>query len=327
MYSANSPRRQHPGFVPQSDGRRLVFPLSQYNGTFKTENFIPSLVDSRCSIDDINYFLNDVYFTTKRMKPVRTTNRLIIWSFVLYLFFFIFGIMIEMENADYYDADSEYQDIDDTGIIMIFGGIFILLVVNIVAAVYRSAARSALYKQLVGVLERHKSFFLQRGLRWAVPENCNWLELWMDFRYFSPYYMQPYVPAIQPLQRANSQGFPTQQPQAQIQQNNASHNQTLPVNTTEALDNQSINEPDANISRIQVPNSTTAIPIQQGYPTFPQYPQFQQAPQQLQYPQFQQFPQFPQQGAYPFYQPPQITDNLLGYQVPENDNSRLFRPY
>jgi len=334
MYNPNSPRQHHPGFTPQSDGRRLVFPLSQFNGTYKTDNFIPSLVDHRCSLDDINYFLNDLYFTTKRMSPIRASNRMIIWSFVLYIFCFIFGCMIEMENTNY-DYDLEYaQDIDDTGIILIFGGMFVLIIVNIIAAIYRSQAKNSLFKKVVGVLERHKYNFLQRGLRWSVPENCNWLELWMDYRYFSPYYLQPYIPAgFSNLQRGNSQGFPTpfvqqqpqqgfptpfvqQQPQVQqVQQAPTSNNQTLPEHNTvqcqqsyPTFENQNTSmEQDANNFRVQVPvpNSTmNAVPIQGNYPNLQQ-----------------------QYANYGFYQPPMLNEHLLGFQAPENENIRLLRPY
>jgi len=185
-----SPNPIPPGFTPQSDGRRLIFPLSLFRGTFKTDHFLPSLVDHRCSLDDINYFLNDIYYHTKRMSAIRVSTRLAIWSLVLFIMSFICGISIELENDM-----NEFNEYDDSGFMVIIIGIFCLIIINIFAAVYRSNGKGKLFRQIVSVLERHKHPFLQKGLRWAIPENCLWLELWMDYQFFSPYYMQQYIPS------------------------------------------------------------------------------------------------------------------------------------
>jgi hypothetical protein len=310
----------HPAICPQSDGRRLVFPLSQWSGTFKTTHFLPSIVDYRCSLDDIHLFLNDVYYATKRLKPIRLANRLILWSFIMYLFCFVFGIMIEIDNQDsitYYEVEGEnkyqYAEQDDTGIFMILGGMFILIFINIWALVYRNQAKTELFKQIVHVLERHKYIFLQKGLRWAIPENCQWLELWMDYRFFSPYYMQPYVPSmpsqcntVQALTHGQAQGVP-------VGQNNNTSNSNA--------------------------NNQSGQQLQQGYPVF-EMPSVQggqtagdSANVNVNRVGFVQgVPQFyagqPQLG-YGYYQNPQLNETLLGYQIPvqENDNLRLMRSY
>jgi hypothetical protein len=309
----------HPGLTPQSDGRRLVFPLSQWSGTFKTEHFMPSIVDYRCSADDIHLFLNDLYFATKRLKPFRLANRLIMWSFLIYIFCFIFGIMIEMDAQDsmyYYDNEGEmtyyYPEQDDTGIFLILGGMFMLIFINIWALIYRNQAKTQLFRQMVNTLERHKYNFLQKGLRWSVPENCQWLELWMDYRFFSPYYMQPFMPsvtgqpnAIPALTRDLSQTSP-------LCQNTTT--QAIQANNTTNANNSTGNN--GNGQSVQAPqgypvfevpmgqNNTEASVNRVGYMTMPQYGPQQFGPQQ-------------QMGyGYPFFQPPQLTENLLGYQVP-----------
>jgi len=103
--------------------------------------------------------------------------------------------MIEIDNQDsisYYEYEGEtkyqYAEQDDTGIIMILGGILLLIFINIWALVYRNQAKTQLFKQMVHALERQKYIFLQKGLRWAIPENCQRLELWMDYRFFSILY-------------------------------------------------------------------------------------------------------------------------------------------
>lgn len=319
----------HPTINPQSDGRRLVFPLSQWGGTFKTEHFLPSLVDYRCSLDDIQLFLNDVYYATKRLKPIRVANRLILWSFIIYIFCFIFGIMIEVDNQDsmvYYEVEGEtnyqYAEQDDTGIFLILGGMFMLVFINIWALVYRNQAKTQLFKQIVHVLERHKYVFLQKGLRWAVPENCQWLELWMDYRFFSPYYMQPYVPALA-SQGANVQALTnvqalgnvhTQQQQQQVSQN------TTASNVAENNQNERQQVPQGypvfempTLQRVQSAESTNSNVNRVGFVqgVHPYYA----GQQQMGY-------------GFGYYQNPQLNEALLGYQVPvQEENVRIVRPY
>lgn len=318
----------HSAICPQSDGRRLVFPLSQWSGTFKTDHFIPSLVDYRCSLDDIHLFLNDLYYATKRLKPIRVANRLVLWSFIIYLFFFVFGLMIEIDNQDsisYYEHEGEtkyqYAEQDDTGIIMILGGMFMLIFINILALVYRTQAKTQLFKQMVHVLERHKYIFLQKGLRWAIPENCQWLELWMDYRFFSPYYMQPYIPTmtshynnVQALTHGHTQNVPVSQNNntSNVKENNQSGQQLqqgYPVFEAPSVQGGQSAGESANVN---VNRAGFVQGVPQYYAGQPQLGQ-----QQLGY-------------AYGYYQNPQLNETMLGgYQIPvqENENLRLMRPY
>lgn len=316
-----------PGFTPQSDGRRIIFPLSFCKGTFKTDNFFPSLVDHRCSIDDINYFLNDIYYQTRRMAAIRSSTRLVIWSLVLFIFCFICGISMELDN-DFDNYDSEY---DDTGFFLILVGMLSLVFLNIVGAVIRSTGKSKLFRQVVGVLEKHKTPFLQKGLRWSVPENCQWLELWMDYRYFSPYYMQPYIPQQQQISGSPyyvqqlPQQLPLQSPTPRLSRQASQTGETTQVT----------------VDGVQTPK--VALQEQQpsvgtNYPQLelPQINHYHQHPAALRPPVSYPFPQPqnpqaygypPQQFGYNFYQPPALNETLLSTEQPEVDNQRLLRPY
>ena len=214
----------NPGMMsPQSDGRRIIFPLSQFKGTYTADNFISSLVDNRCSYEEINHFLNDISLTTNRMKSIRTANFLMISSLLIYLFCFIFGLMIEIQNAD---VDYHKEDFDNSGVFLIFFGIFILITFNIAACIHKNIQKNKLFKQVIGVLDIYKQVFLQRGLRWAVPENCNWLELWMDYIFFSPYYLQPYP----------SPSVPLSIPSYQLQSNNYTNNNNVSYQLSDNVD-------------------------------------------------------------------------------------------
>ena len=314
----------HPGLVPQSDGRRIIFPLRQFQGTYKTDHFIPSLVDNRCSYDEINYFLNDISFTTRRMKSIRASNLLIVLSLVAFLFCFIFGFMLEIENTD---VDFYKEDYNDSGVFLIFFGMFIIIAVNIAACIYRSTQKNKLFKQVVSVLERHKQLFLQRGLRWAVPENCNWLELWMDYIFF-PYYLQPYpspslalnIPSYQQPQLCNYINNNTHPHQ---QSDNINRSKTLPfINNEEVIQGYPVGENQSNALNQNIdinvlnPNSRAQIPFAKGNG---QMYQMQETPIGN--------PANVMQSGYPyvFYQMPALNANTMGYWSPNQDNTRLLR--
>jgi len=229
---------------------------------------------------------------------------------------------MEMDN----DFDNYDTEIDDSGFFLILVGMLSLIFLNIIGAVIRSTGKAKLFKQVVGVLEKHKTPFLQKGLRWAVPENCQWLELWMDYRYFSPYYMQPYVP--QPQQVTASPYYIQQQP--------------LPSPTLK-LSRQASQTGETPQVTIETPK--VALQEQQhagqNYPQLelPQINHFhQQHPAALRPPVLHQY-QFPPQGnpqvygyppqgyAYNFYQPPALNETLLSTEQSEVDNQRLLRPY
>lgn len=312
-----SPAQVPSGFTPQSDGRRLIFPLNSLKGTFKTDHFLPSLVDYRCSLDDIHYFLNDIYYHTKRMSAIRVSNRLVIWSLVLFIMCFIGGISMEMQN-DFDDYNGEY---DDSGFVLILVGMACLIIFNIIAAIHRSSGRGLIFRQIVSTLEKHKQPFLQKGLRWAIPENCHWLELWMDYNFFSPYYMQPYVQYPNP-------GFPYRQP-TPINRMNPPTIHSCPVQT---LDNGQTEAGKAPKVCSEEGASSTV------------YPQFDQSPynhyhnnvpkpvtsenatiQMQPWNQTGVYPQ-PQGYHYNFYQPPHIQEFLLNPNQ-QLDDQKLLRPY
>jgi len=233
---------------------------------------------------------------------------------------------MEMDN----DFDNYDAEVDDSGFFLILVGMLSLIFLNIIGAVIRSTGKPKLFRQVVGVLEKHKTPFLQKGLRWAVPENCQWLELWMDYRYFSPYYMQPYVP--QPQQQIHASPYYTQQ-------------QPLPSPTLklsrQASQTGETQTPQVTVEGIQAPK--VASQEQQERQTYPQLelPQIHhyhhQQPQHFRPPVMHpyQLPQgnpqvysYPPQGyAYNFYQPPALNETLLSTDQSEVDNQRLLRPY
>ena len=313
----------HPNIIPQSDGRRIIFPLNQFRGTFKTDNFLPSLVDNRCSYEEINYLLNDISFTTLRMKPIRKSNRLVIWSLITFLSCFLFGIMIEVENTN---IDYNKEDLDYSGICFILFGVLMLIIINISAWIYRYTQKYKLYNQVVSVLDRHKQPFQQKGLKWAVPENCNWLELWMDYRFFIPYYQ--YVPQYLP---PNTNPYHPQLSNVanQAPDNLNRTNKVTPTSNNEEIATQSYpifenNQPPSN-ANIDHDRANNALNVNARPAPFTSTtcsgPMFQ-----TQEPAMNNNPSILQPG-YPYlsYQVPLLNENTVGYWNANQDNTRLFR--
>jgi len=199
---------------------------------------------------------------------------------------------------------NEFNEYDDSGFIVIIFGIFCLIIINIFAVVYRSNGKGKLFRQIVSVLEKHKYLFLQRGLRWAIPENCLWLELWMDYRFFSPYYMQPYIPTNFGCRCAvlAPQFVPKMSQQPEIRETQFILNNNLDsVQTPQALDQE--------------------ISSETGYPHFENRPSIpynnmnlvsnpaanKTNPNSI---QMQTMGLYPQPYQYPFYQPPYLQETL-----------------
>jgi len=235
---------------------------------------------------------------------------------------------MELDN-DFDNYDAEY---DDTGFFLILVGMVSLILLNIVGAVIRSTGKSKLFRQVVGVLEKHKTPFLQKGLRWSVPENCQWLELWMDYRYFSPYYMQPYVPQQQQISASPyyvqqlPQQFPLQSPTLKFSRQASQTGETTQA-TVDGVQAPKValqeQQPSVgtNYPQLELPqiNHYHQNPATMRPPVSYPFPQQPQNPQVYGYP--------PQQFGYNFYQPPALNETLLSTDQNEVDNQRFLRPY
>ena len=179
-------RRSSEG-IPQSDAMKIIFQLGLSSGKYNTDFFIPSLVNDRISLMELNTFIGKIHEETNCMYVIRMFFKKNMFAFLCLLFLFVIGIIVTIstENLDPYDNSTPFADYFFP---IIFGAFIIFFIWNIISLTKES---KVLYKTIVDIIARNQASFQNAGLRWVVPQNLRWLELWMDYRINQQNYVAP----------------------------------------------------------------------------------------------------------------------------------------
>jgi len=185
---------------PQTDGMRIIFPINSYCGTYDTRSFDPTLVDNRLQTYEIHVLFDEIYRLTNHISPIRKQAITLGCMFTLYLVILAAGLTVELLGFQNNDFDMGWS-----GLSLVLGSSIVYILVSLCAFYAYKRELPDTYKQIVQTIASHQSKFQMLGLRWAVPQNLRWIELWMDYRlnqgYIPPMFMpngmgypQPYLP-------------------------------------------------------------------------------------------------------------------------------------
>jgi len=169
--------------VPQTDGQRIIFPLTATSGTYNSLFFDPSLVDGRIQMSDIQPYFDEIYTNTNNLAPVRKQVRYVLWALFTFLVLLAFGVFLEVSGFSRSEEPGDGEEKKGwagLSIILASSIFYVICIVCIVTSARKGMPK--LYKSILDVTNRHQYRFQNVGLRWVVPQNCRWLELWMDYR-------------------------------------------------------------------------------------------------------------------------------------------------
>jgi len=159
--------------LSKDKGFHCIFPLRAYIGTYQIHHFKPELLQSRCHIADILVFFEEIYKVTEHFKPIRKQFKMFVLFVIVTLLllilcitFLIYEIVVEKNSPDL-----------SLGIALLvaflmFYGVLFLCYCNL-----NRAKLPTLRKQISEVVESYRNHFDAMGLRWILPENCQWIEL------------------------------------------------------------------------------------------------------------------------------------------------------
>ena len=72
--------------IPQNDEMKIIFPIKVFSGKYDTNSFIPSLVDNKISLIEVNTVIRKIHEETSFMYVIRKSNRRMVYIFLLLLF-------------------------------------------------------------------------------------------------------------------------------------------------------------------------------------------------------------------------------------------------
>ena len=153
--------------------RRSIIPLNVQNGTYSAQYVDLRKLDNFCTLEEIQKIIDEIHYTTKNMAPIRIYTRFFTWSLFFHFLFVFTGLIIQL---------SVYQGMEQYGIglYIIFSAFGILFGINIYACYNKNNQIKSLYSQIDSVINKYRDSFKERGLRWEIMKNCQWLELWND---------------------------------------------------------------------------------------------------------------------------------------------------
>ena len=168
--------------IPQSDGMRIIFPLTAFSGKYNIDSFIPSLVDNRISVIEVNTIITKIHEETNFLDVRRLFCMKILFAIICILLIIEFAIIFDPYDYSIpLPAGVYIYPISSVAILIIF-------IWNIIS--FKKETK-ALNKTMVDIIARNQASFQNAGLRWVVEKNLNWLELWMDYRLNQQNYIAP----------------------------------------------------------------------------------------------------------------------------------------
>ena len=187
--------RRHNPLIPASDGMRIIFPYRRYDYEYNTGFFVPAIVDNRVTGIEIENFMNQIYQATNNFSVHKKIQYLQIFGILCFSALWVVGgyliYQVEKQNMNTnpnltpQKGQSETNDniFPIAGILVIFLSLIGFCIYIYYMVSYTRSQVKIIYSKIVNIISINQAQFQNVGLRWVVPENIRWLELWMDFRF------------------------------------------------------------------------------------------------------------------------------------------------
>ena len=158
----------------ENNGMRIIFPLKFLSGTFDTDFFIPSLVDNRISLIEVNSVIGKIHEETNFMSGVRMLTKKAVIGFLFLTVLMVINMITMTSGSGSSSLNFFFWIMPVSGV-----AFTIYMIYN-----FNNARKENIvtYKIIVDIITRNQAPFQNVGLRWVVPQHIRWLELWMDYR-------------------------------------------------------------------------------------------------------------------------------------------------
>lgn len=178
--------------IPQTDGRRIIFPINHSTVKYETNYLHPALTDNHCQFSDINSLLDSIYKQTRDLAVFRKKK---IWNYALITLFYLFWLL---------GCSCLIYGGNNGNVLVFCLGIYVMIGSWIIIYFFSKTYDNGIFirdiiisfLKVQQILESQKQLFKDMGLRWRCPLNCCWLELWMEFR-FQPNFLANALPPQQ----------------------------------------------------------------------------------------------------------------------------------
>jgi hypothetical protein len=158
---------------PRSDDKKLVFPYNYITGTYNEHNCDLTELGQRCLPTDVFKVLDTIYHETNNLAILRTMFK-VKATFSLLL---LSSLLLVIGGA----ATASYA-------VMYFGLVATLVIALMFYWLYSKAKKEVSLElpftkaKIQEIFQRFYDPFHVNHLRWAVPDTCLWLELWLDWK-------------------------------------------------------------------------------------------------------------------------------------------------
>ena len=167
----------------------FTFPIKGWRGIFYISSFRPDLVDNRIQESDIRSLLSAIYQATDNLAPYRKAA---CKGCCYFLALIGFNVSMFIVVALGFSLGKNWMGLIGIGVMVASFFIWPVLMASMNRKLMKELPEY--YKKILEVIETNNQKFQAAGLRWVVPQDMKWLELWMDYKLLGqqqPFYMPP----------------------------------------------------------------------------------------------------------------------------------------
>ena len=169
--------------IPKSSKNRIIFPLQPSNETYpygyNLGRFTPAYLDFLVTREDTKQVLKECSEAAEGFKFIERVQNIMSLFIAIYLMFVIIIFILSLMALLPVIAIKILLGVAA-------GGLFILIFwIFFYSKNKNKQQKTVIVEKAFHIFENHKEKFGSVGLRWNMPKNCFYLELWLDYKKFS----------------------------------------------------------------------------------------------------------------------------------------------